>query len=159
VPVFLLLLTLFVGVPLLELALLIEVGARIGALPTIGLCLLTAILGGLLVRSQGGQVIATLRRQLDRGRLPVEEAFHGVCILAAGLLLLTPGFVTDVLGFTLLVPAVRHRLYEILRRRMEARIVDLRETPVPPEPSLIDVDYEEIDEDEKVPPGRGWGGR
>ncbi len=156
-PIFLLLLGLFVGVPLLELALLIEVGGRIGALPTIALCLLTAAMGGILVRSQGGRVIATLKRQLDHGRLPVEEAFHGLCILAAGLLLLTPGFVTDAIGFALLVPPLRRLLYEFLRRRVEAGIVDLEEPPGRREPPVIDVDYEEIDE-ERPPRGRGWGG-
>jgi len=158
VPIFLLLLGLFVGVPLLELALLIEVGGRIGALPTIALCLLTAAMGGILVRSQGGQVIATLKRQLDRGRLPVEEAFHGLCILVAGLLLLTPGFVTDVIGFALLVPPLRRFLYEFLGRRVEVGIRDPRERRGGPEPPVIDVDYEEIDE-ERPPRGRGWGGR
>ncbi len=156
-PIFLVLLALFVGVPLIELALLIEVGSRIGALSTIGLCLLTAAIGGLLVRSQGGQVLATLRRQLDAGRLPVEEAFHGICILAAGLLLLTPGFVTDAVGFALLVPALRRWLYEVLRRRVEVGMADLREYPPGPEPPAIDVEYEEIDEE--PPRGRGWGRR
>ncbi len=157
-PIFLLLLSLFVAVPLLELALLIEVGGRIGALPTIGLCLLTAAIGGLLVRSQGGQVVATLKRQLDLGRLPVEEAFHGICILVAGVLLLTPGFVTDAIGFALLVPPLRRLLYDALRRRMEARILRAEEYPMGPEPPVIDVDYEEI-EGGDPPRGRGWGPR
>ncbi len=157
-PVFLILLALFVGVPLLELALLIEVGGRIGALPTIGLCLATAAVGGLLVRSQGGRVMATLKRQLDLGRLPVEEAFHGICILAAGLLLLTPGFVTDGIGFALLVPSLRRFLYEFLRRRVEVGIVDPGSHPGGGEPPVIDVDYEEIEED-PPPRGRGLGRR
>ncbi len=120
-PLFLLL---FVLVPLLELALLIEVGARIGALATIGLCLATALLGGLLVRGQGRAVLDAIRRALDAGRVPVPEAFHGACLLVAGALLLTPGFLTDLLGFALLVPAVRARLYRALVRRLEARLAE-----------------------------------
>lgn len=154
-PVLLAVVLLFVLVPLVELAILIEVGSRIGAFPTIGLCLLTAVIGGTLVRAQGAEVLRTLRRQLDLGRLPVAEAFHGVCLLVAGLLLLTPGFVTDAIGFLLLVPPVRSRIYETLRRRIE---VEVGPGPFEPErPRVIEVEYEEIDDD--LPPGRGWGRR
>ncbi len=157
-PTFLLLLVLFVAAPLVELAILIKVGAQIGVLPTIGLCLLTAALGSALVRSQGSEVLRTLRRQLDLGRLPVEEAFSGICILVAGILLLTPGFVTDALGFLLLVPAFRRALYRRLRAHFDVVAVGGRGSPFPGEPPVIDVSYEELHDDE-LPPGRGWGRR
>lgn len=151
-PVLVLLLVL---VPLLELGILIEVGSRIGALATIALCLLTAVLGGALVRAQGAAVLRTLRRQLDLGRLPVAEAFHGICLLLAGLMLLTPGFVTDTIGFLLLVPQVRSRIYETLRQRIEVEVAG--GPPGRPQPRVIEVEYEEIDDE--PPPGRGWGRR
>lgn len=154
-PLLLTLLLLFVLLPLIELAILIEVGSRIGALPTIALCLLTAVVGGMLVRAQGVEVIRTLRRELDLGRLPVVEAFHGICLLIAGLLLLTPGFVTDAIGFLLLVPLVRSKIYDILRRRMQVEVG--AEPPGRGQPWVIEVAYEEIDDD--LPPGRGWGRR
>lgn len=146
---------LFVLVPLLELGILIEVGSRIGALATIALCLSTAALGGALVRAQGAAVLRTLRRQLDLGRLPVAEAFHGICLLLAGLMLLTPGFVTDTIGFLLLVPQVRSRIYETLRQRIAVEVAG--GPPGRPQPRVIEVEYEEIDDE--PPPGRGWGRR
>jgi UPF0716 protein FxsA len=145
---------LFVLVPLLELAILIEVGSRIGALATIGLCLLTAAMGGILVRAQGRAVLRLLRRQLELGRLPVVESFHAICLLLAGVMLLTPGFLTDAMGFLLLLPPLRQRLYAILRRRLE---VEVAGWPGPPHPRVIEGDYEEIDDE--PPPGRGWGRR
>ncbi len=153
VPVLPLFLLLFVLVPLLELVLLIEVGGRIGALATVGLCLLTALLGGLLVRSQGRRVLDAIRTALDRGRLPVPEVFHGACILLAGALLLTPGFLTDTLGFLLLIPPLRWQLYHALARRL-----------APPEPQagegarVIQVQWRRVEEyDREPPPGKGWG--
>ncbi len=155
-PLFALLLVLFVGLPLLEIALLIEVGSRIGSLTTIALCVLTAAAGGMLVRSQGRAVWRALLRQLDLGRLPVLEAFHGICLLVAGALLMTPGFITDTFGFLLLVPAVRHALYDFLRRRIELGVEEgLYRAP----PGEIELPYEVLDDGEMPPPGRGWGRR
>lgn len=115
-------LLLFVGIPLLELYLLIQVGAEIGALPTIGLTILTAIVGGFLVRLQGFAVLMRVRDALDRGEVPALEMLDGALLLAAGLVLLLPGFFTDASGFLLLVPA--------LRRLLIARLV--RFVPQPP---------------------------
>ncbi len=143
---------LFVLVPLGELALLIEVGARIGALSTLALCLATAVLGGLLVRSQGRAVLDAIRRALDAGRMPVPEAFHGACLLVAGALLLTPGFLTDLLGFALLVPAVRVRLHRLLLRRLEARLA----TPAAEGGRVIEVRFEPLEGDGRPrDPGEG----
>jgi len=101
---------LFVGVPLLELFLLIQVGSEIGALPTIGLSILTAILGSLLVRLQGFSVLSRVRSMLDRGEPPALEVLDGALVLIAGVMLLLPGFLTDALGFLLLVPPLRRLL-------------------------------------------------
>ncbi len=98
---------LFLVVPLLELYVLIEVGAGIGGFTTIMLCLFTAALGGLLVRFQGLQTLFDAQRQLARGQLPADAGVHGILIAAAGVLLFLPGFVTDGIGFLLLIPLVR----------------------------------------------------
>lgn len=106
-PLFLLLL---VGVPLVELYLLIQVGSAIGALPTIGLSILTAILGSWLVRVQGFSVLLRVRAMLERGETPAFEVLDGALLLIAGLMLLLPGFISDALGFLLLIPPLRRFL-------------------------------------------------
>ncbi len=98
---------LFVLTPLLELYLLIEVGGQIGGLSTILLCLATAALGGFLVRLQGIQMLFSARREMASGHVPAESGLHGLMLVVAGLLLLTPGFFTDSIGFILLIPAFR----------------------------------------------------
>jgi len=101
---------LFILVPLLELWLLIEVGSGIGGLSTIALCLLTAALGGFLIRYQGLSTLLDAQRRMAHGEAPVDHGFHGVMIALSGFLLFTPGFITDSLGFLLLVPQLRQRL-------------------------------------------------
>lgn len=98
----------FVIVPILEIALLIQVGGWIGAWETIGLVILTAVVGTVLFRTQGFMVLARAQDTLARGGFPAQELFDGVCILVAGVLLLTPGFMTDALGLVLLVPGLRN---------------------------------------------------
>jgi UPF0716 protein FxsA len=122
-PLFLLLL---VGVPLLELYLLIQVGSEIGALPTIALSVLTAILGTWLVRMQGFAVLLRVRVMLERGETPALEVLDGAVLLIAGLMLLLPGFLTDALGFLLLIPPLRR----LLIRRF-VRVLPAREGPQP----------------------------
>lgn len=102
-----LLFLLFVGVPLVELYILIQVGQVVGALATIALCILTAALGAGLIRLQGLQTLMRARRNLDQGMAPAMEMLEGVALAVAGGLLLTPGFATDVLGFALLIPPLR----------------------------------------------------
>lgn len=106
---FKLLFILFITVPLLELYVLIQVGGMIGILPTIALCILTAALGAGLMRLQGLQTLASVRQKLDQGEVPALELVAGAILLFSGMLLLTPGFLTDCLGFLCLVP--RFRLY------------------------------------------------
>ena len=115
-------LLLFVGVPLIELYLLIQVGSEIGALPTIALSIFTALLGGALVRIQGFTVLMRVREAMVRSEIPALEMLDGALLLIAGLLLLLPGFVTDIVGFLLLVPAVR----QLLIRRFVPIVPDQR---------------------------------
>ena len=105
-----LLLLLFIAVPLVEIYLLLQVGGMIGAVPTIGLVVLTAAVGAVLVRAQGFSMILEVRRSLDAGEVPAVAIVEGIFLLVAGALLLTPGFVTDAIGFGCLVPPLRRAL-------------------------------------------------
>ncbi len=98
---------LLVSLPLLELYVLIRVGAGIGGLSTIALCLFTAGLGALLVRLQGLQTLLSARQAMMRGEPVGMHALHGAALVVAGFLLLTPGFITDTIGFALLIPPLR----------------------------------------------------
>jgi len=101
---------LFVTIPLAELYLLIRVGSGIGGLSTIVLCLLTALLGGLLIRWQGIVTLQNAQRSLQRGSFPAEHGMHGMLLAVAGILLFLPGFITDIAGFLLLAPGIRRWL-------------------------------------------------
>ena len=113
------LLLLFIAVPVVELILLIEIGQRIGTLATVGLIVGTGIVGASLARQQGISTLARLRREQAEGRLPAEPIVDGVLILVAAAVLITPGVLTDLVGFLCLVPAFRRRLKRVLRRRFE----------------------------------------
>lgn len=103
-------LLLFIGIPLVELYFLIQVGSEIGALPTIALSVFTALLGGALVRIQGFSVLMRVRETTERDEVPALELLDGALLLVAGLVLLLPGFFTDIVGFLLLIPALRRLL-------------------------------------------------
>ena len=100
----------FVAVPLAELALLIKVGELIGVLPTVLLVIVTAMLGVTLLRIQGLTVLQNARNSLEAGRAPIDSVIDGVLLLVAGAFLLTPGLLTDTVGFLLLVPQVRRAI-------------------------------------------------
>ena len=117
------LVVLFVAVPLLELAIILQVGREIGVLPTIGILLLDSILGSLLLRSQGREVWRRFNAAMAAGRLPHREIVDGVMVIAGGALLLTPGFLTDVLGLLLLFPPTRAALRRIVLRVAGRRLV------------------------------------
>ncbi len=116
------LLLLFIAVPVVELVLLIEIGQRVGTLATIGLIMGTGIVGASLARQQGISTLARLRKDLDDGRLPAEPLVDGVLILVAAALLVTPGVLTDLIGFLCLVPACRRLLKRSLKRRFERAV-------------------------------------
>jgi UPF0716 protein FxsA len=113
------LLLLFILVPAVELALLIELGRHIGTLNTIALIAVTGIAGAALTRRQGLQVIRSVQRELAEGRLPAGSLVDGVIILMAGALLITPGVLTDAFGFLCLVPGFRSLAKRSLVRRLE----------------------------------------
>jgi len=111
-------LLLFVLLPLIELGLLIQVGRWIGLWTTLGLVLLTGVLGGLLARSEGFRVLGKVQREMLSGRMPGRALLDGASVLVGGALLLTPGILTDVLGFSLLLPPSRRWLQDRLLRRL-----------------------------------------
>ena len=115
----LLILALFIGVPLIEIYLFIAVGGVIGVWATIGLVILTALIGTGLLRQQGLATLARAQAEMQEDRLPVRELFTGVCLLFGGALLLTPGFMTDAIGFALLIPPLRNIIGRGLWRILE----------------------------------------
>lgn len=109
-PLFRLFLILFIAIPLIEIYFLIQVGEVIGAWPTVLLVVLTAVIGVGLLRWQGTTTLMRFQTELARGGLPAMPLFEGVLLLVAGALLLTPGFVTDAIGFILLIPPLRRAM-------------------------------------------------
>ncbi|KOE84823.1 membrane protein FxsA [Vibrio aestuarianus] len=112
------LLLLFIFVPIIEIGLFIQVGGILGLWPTIALVLLTAFVGASLVRSQGLQTLLSVQNRLQQGELPAQQIFEGVMLAVAGVLLLTPGFMTDVLGMLVLLPAPRAIIAKYLMSKM-----------------------------------------
>lgn len=118
------LILLFTIIPLIELYLLIQVGRYFGAFHTIMIVLITGIIGGLLARSQGLSVQRQIRVDLQNGIIPTDSLIDGCFILIAGALLITPGMITDIFGFVLMVPSFRgwlkKRLKELLKRKFQS---------------------------------------
>lgn len=110
---------LFVIVPIIEIALFIQVGGWIGVWPTIGLVILTAMAGTSLLRAQGLSTMRRAQESMNQGQLPMREVFDGACLLVAGVLLLTPGFMTDAMGLALFVPAVRSGLLAVAAKAVK----------------------------------------
>jgi UPF0716 protein FxsA len=133
---------LFIVLPLVEIYVIVQVGHAIGALDTIGLLLLLSICGAWLAKHEGFLVLTRLRDQLNAGRMPTNELVDGVLILAGGLLLLTPGFVTDAFGLLFLFPPTRAGARVLLKRRFRFQVYGLpggRRPGGPPDDDVIDV--------------------
>ena len=116
------LLVLFIALPLAEIVLLIEIGSRIGTLATLAILVLTAVLGASLAHREGLKVLWRIRDKMAQGIMPDEELIDGALILVAGIVLLTPGLLTDAAGLLLLVPGSRLALKRRLRARFSRRI-------------------------------------
>lgn len=113
----LLVIAFLVFLPLAEIAAFVVVGSKIGALATVALTIATSIVGAMLMRWQGFGILSRLQRELDNGGSPGRELAHGAMVLLAGVLLLIPGFLTDVLGLLLFIPPVRDLAWRFLRSR------------------------------------------
>ena len=109
---------LLVAVPIIEIALFIEVGGLIGTWPTVGIIILTALIGSWMLRRQGLQALHDVQSRLGAGDDPGQFLAEGAMILFSGALLLTPGFFTDAIGFLLLIPAVRAAVWRRIAARM-----------------------------------------
>lgn len=141
------LLLLFIVVPLVETWLLIEVGQEIGALTTIGAVIATAVIGSQLVRYQGMRALRDIRAGQLRGEPPALPLLEGAALLVAGAFLLTPGFITDTLGFLMLVPPLRRQA----ARKLLARMIVITPAGVypgperPRDPGAIEGEYRRED--------------
>ncbi len=113
------LLLLFICVPIIEIILFIQVGDFLGVWPTVTLVLVTAFVGASLVRSQGIQTLMSVQSRLQQGEMPAQQIVEGVMLAVAGVLLLTPGFMTDALGMLVLLPAPRAKIAQGLMKRVK----------------------------------------
>jgi len=126
------LILLFTLVPIIELALLIKIGQYIGVGATLAIVILTGISGAFLARLQGFITLRRIEDAVNRGTMPAEEMFDGVMILCGGLLLLTPGLITDFVGFMALIPFTRHLIKVWLRRKIQRMIDEGRVITISP---------------------------
>lgn len=118
------LLLLFIIVPAIELVLLIQMGQWIGVLPTVGLIVITGIAGAYLTRQQGMQVWRRMQQELHSGQMPGEAILEGAMILVAGAVLMTPGVLTDAMGFLLLIPPTRKLMSRFVSAQFQKRIAN-----------------------------------
>lgn len=114
----------FVIVPIVELMLLIELGQLVGLLPTLMLVVLTGVGGAMLARAEGLRVFLQFQRQIASGQLPGQAMLDGASVLVGGAFLLTPGVLTDLVGFSLLFPLTRRWIQGRVRARLESQIAD-----------------------------------
>ena len=113
---------LFTIIPIAELYFLIKIGGMIGALNTVMIILATALLGAYLAKTQGFLVLTKIQQALNDGRIPGDELLHGLFVLIGGFTLLTPGFITDVLGISMLLPPIREIYIQLAKRIIRNKI-------------------------------------
>ncbi len=155
---------LFVAVPIIEIALFIQVGGAIGLWPTLAIVVLTAIAGTTLMRAQGLMTLNRLQTSMAEGRNPADPMAQGAMILVAGVLLLTPGFFTDAVGFALLLPPVRIALIRWASSRISMSGVSFSSTSTTQSGGFgrgektIDGEYTVVDDEDSPRPENpsGW---
>jgi len=145
------LLLLFISIPLIELFIFLTLGNQIGLLPTIAIVVATAFLGAYLTKRQGFRALTRYQEAIHSGRLPHKEVMDGLMILVAGAVLLTPGFLTDAIGFALLVPGLRDKVRALLGSYLKGRVTMAGEAmqkstePKRKDPDVITVEAEVIE--------------
>tara|TARA_R110000850_G_scaffold259233_2_gene386041 strand:- start:584 stop:1069 length:486 start_codon:yes stop_codon:yes gene_type:complete len=145
-----LLFVLLVAIPIIEIALFIQVGGAIGLWPTLAIVVATAFIGTFLIRAQGAAAMERLRTALSRGQDPSGALADGAAILLAGALLLTPGFFTDALGLALLFPPTRFLIFRAIRSQV--KVAGFAQTPRGPD--VVEGEFVEIDPDAPQPQPR-----
>jgi len=146
---------LFLIIPVIEIYFLIKVGEVIGALPTIILVVLTAVIGAALLRQQGLSTLARLQKNIEQGKLPAQELIEGVLLAVGGALLMTPGFVTDTLGFLCLIPVSRKYLAKTIMQRSALHVSSASSGFTQgvrgyDETQIYEGEFTRVDEDQKV---------
>jgi|SRR5690554_71215 len=139
---------LFIVVPLVEIALFIQVGSQIGVMPTVALVILSAVFGVLLLRWQGLATLMRARSRMQQGQVPAREMVEGIMLACAGAMLLTPGFFTDTLGLILLIPVCRRALFKALSKHMVMGTVTTRggtNQPPPGHGNIYDGEFRRTD--------------
>lgn len=142
----------FILIPLAEIIVFMNVSNVIGLGTALIMALLTAILGGTIVRYQGIHTLMTAQNNLRRGILPSRELFEGLCLVAAGAMLITPGFITDTIGFALLIPSLRELLRQKLLRSDRFKMSGFQNNEPNSaqyhyqDPNIIEAEYETLDE-------------
>jgi len=125
---FLLIIALVVVAPLLEFYVIVQVGGHIGLLPTVALLIAVSAVGTSLIKREGIKVYREFVAAIQRGEEPTEQLVHGVCLLAAGVLMLAPGFMSDVVSIALLVPPTRGLIVKLVLRRSSTKVTVIRAT-------------------------------
>ena len=149
----------FIIVPIIEIALFIQVGGFLGLWPTLAIVIFTAFAGSSLLRSQGLSTLARLQSSMTSGQDPSRDLAHGAMILIAGVVLLTPGFFTDAIGLLLMLPPVRDWVIKAGGARMAAKAnihVQRFDTDTPSKKDVVDAEYEDVTSDKPKSPPSGW---
>jgi UPF0716 protein FxsA len=144
---------LFIVVPIAELAVIIQVGEAIGVWWTIAILIADSILGSVLMRAQGRVAWRRFTDAMQAGRVPAREVLDGALVMFGGLLLLTPGFITDILGLALLVPPSRALVRAVLARRLMKRMVVSMTGPRGRPDDIVDGTAVNVESDRLTPPG------
>ncbi|GIX12268.1 MAG: membrane protein FxsA [Paracoccaceae bacterium] len=157
----------FLAIPLIEIALFIELGGLLGLWPTLAIVVLTALAGTILLRREGMAALERLRRAVEFGQDPTGPVAEGAMVVLAGALLLTPGFFTDAVGLALMFAPVRRAIFAWLRPRLMSRIISVGQTAdrrgphrtAAGDPTVIDGEFEEVGPTDR-PPDRPtpWSG-
>lgn len=143
-------LTLFAVIAVVEMATFFWVESRIGLGWALFLALATAFIGSYLVRRAGLSVLGQIRQKMNRAELPGRELSHGAAILVAGAFLISPGFITDALGFLLLLPAIREMIHRVVSKRLTSKVTVMTTNfQTPPRDALqgeiIDIDPDDVE--------------
>ena len=155
-------LTAFIVTPIAEIALFVEVSEHWGAWTTFGTVLATAIAGSIIIRHQGVAVLREVRNEMAAGRLPARQISDGLCLIIVGALLMLPGFLTDTIGFLLMLPIVRRLVIAGLASHIQVRNSSINEAQTYPGGQTIDAEFTDrtdhrsplLRSDQNLPPSR-----